>query len=202
MTTTDQRVDPLTEPAPAQDRAGLLGGLALGAIMLVVALTVALTGGGAHSGVDSRAVRTAGGTQTVAVSLAGMRITPSVIEVTKGTRLVLKVTNADAMRHDLVLDTGQHTPLLAGGENATLTVGVVNAEIAGWCSVPGHRVAGMTLSIVVTGTGNAASSAAKAPGSGPEMGAMAKAAPAGEVAPVIDFRAVTWLAFWSWRSMR
>src|SRR5665811_2338349 len=43
MTTTDQRVDPLAEPGPAQDRAGLLGGLALGAVMLVVALTVALT---------------------------------------------------------------------------------------------------------------------------------------------------------------
>src|ERR1035437_8821290 len=100
--------------------------------------------------------------------------TPAVIDGTKGTRLVLQVTNADAMRHDLVLATGQRTPLLAGGENATLTVGVVNAEIAGWCSVPGHRVAGMTLSIVVTGTGNAASSAAKAPGAGPEMGAMAR----------------------------
>jgi nitrite reductase (NO-forming) len=157
--------------------------------MLVVALVVALRGGSAGSGLDSRAVVTAGGTQTVAVSLAGMRITPSVIDVTKGTRLVLKVTNADAVRHDLVLATGQRTALLAGGENATLTVGVVNADIAGWCSVPGHRVAGMTLSIVVTGTGNAASSAAKAPGSGPEMGAMSKAAPVGETAPVIDFRA-------------
>src|SRR5665811_2563880 len=106
--------------------------------MLVVAPVVALTGGSAGSGLDSRIVVPAGGTQTVAVSLAGMRITPSVIDVTKGTRLVLKVTNADAMRHDLVLATGQRTPLLAGGENATLTVGVVNAEIAGWCSVPGH----------------------------------------------------------------
>ncbi|HEY8619529.1 MAG TPA: multicopper oxidase domain-containing protein [Dermatophilaceae bacterium] len=189
MTTTDQRVGPLTEPGPGPDRAGLLGGLALGAVMLVVALVVALTGGIAGSGLDSRAVVTAGGTQTVAVSLAGMRITPSVIDVTKGTRLVLKVTNADAMRHDLVLATGQRTALLAGGENATLTVGVVNAEIAGWCSVPGHRVAGMTLSIVVTGTGTAASSGAKTPGSAPEMGAMSKAAPAGEVAPAIDFRA-------------
>ena len=147
MTTTDQRVDPLTEPGPAQDRAGLLGGLALGAVMLVVALTVALTGGGARSGVDARTVLTAGGTQSVAVSLAGMRITPSVIEVTRGTRLVLKVTNADAMRHDLVLATGQHTALLTGGQSATVTVGAVNAEIAGWCSVPGHQAAGMTLRI-------------------------------------------------------
>jgi len=187
MTTTDQRVGPLTEPGPGQDRAGLLGGLALGAVMLVVALVVALTGGGAGSGLGARIVLPAGGTQTVAVSLAGMRITPSVIDVTKGTRLVLLVTNADAMRHDLVLATGQRTALLTAGENATLTVGVVNADIAGWCSVPGHRVAGMTLSIAVSATGHAASSAAKAPGSGPEMGSMSKAGPASEATPVIDF---------------
>jgi nitrite reductase (NO-forming) len=118
-----------------------------------------------------------------------MRITPSVIEVTKGTRLVLKVKNTDAMRHDLVLDTGQHTPLLTGGESATVTVGVVNAEIAGWCSVPGHRAAGMTLSILVTGTGNAASTPVKAHGSEPGMGAMPKGAAAGQTAPVIDFHA-------------
>jgi nitrite reductase (NO-forming) len=187
MTITEQRVGPLTEPGPAQDRVGLLGGLALGAVMLVVALVVALTGGSAGSGVGSRAVVTAGGTQTVAVSLAGMRITPSVIEVTKGTRLVLKVKNADAMRHDLVLDTGQHTALLTGGESATLTVGVVKAEIAGWCSVPGHRAAGMTLSILVTGTGSAVSTATKAHGSG--MAAMSGGATAGGSAPAIDFRA-------------
>jgi len=63
--------------------------------MLVVALVVALTGGSAGPGVGSRAVVTAGGTQTVTVSLAGMRITPSVIEVTKGTRLVLKGQRRD-----------------------------------------------------------------------------------------------------------
>lgn len=34
-------------------------------------------------------------------------MTPSVIEMQAGTRLVLDVTNTDAMRHDLVLATGQ-----------------------------------------------------------------------------------------------
>jgi nitrite reductase (NO-forming) len=189
MTITDRQVDPLTEAGPAKDRAGLLGGLGLGAVMFVVALVVALGGGSAPSGVDSRAVVTAGGTQTVAVSLAGMRITPSMIEVTRGTRLLLKVANADAMRHDLVLDTGQHTALLTGGQSATITVGVVNAEITGWCSVPGHRAAGMTLRIAVTGDAKAASTASKVHGSGPGMGAMSKGTTAGQAAPAIDFNA-------------
>ena len=118
-----------------------------------------------------------------------MRITPSVIEVTKGTRLVLKVTNADAMRHDLVLASGQHTPLLAGGQTATITVGAVNTEIAGWCSVAGHKAAGMTLRIVVTGAGHTATDATKAQGSGPDTGAMSKGGTPAGSAPVIDFHA-------------
>ena len=36
-----------------------------------------------------------------------MRISPAVFEVQAGTRLMLDVTNADAMRHDLLLATGQ-----------------------------------------------------------------------------------------------
>jgi nitrite reductase (NO-forming) len=187
MTSADKEVVPLTEPGPGQDRAGLLWGLALGTVMLIVALAVALTGGSADSGVDAHAVVPPGGTQRVAVSLAGMRITPSVIVVTKGTRLVLLVTNADAMAHDLVLATGAHTALLTGGQSATITVGVVNAEIAGWCSVPGHRAAGMTLSIVLRG--GEAATATNAQGSGPDMGAMSGSASAGQDAPAIDFGA-------------
>lgn len=134
-----------------RDRVGLWGGLALGAVMVVVALAVALTGGGAGSGSDARAVVGARGTQTVQVTLTGMTITPSVIEVAAGRRLVLAVTNTDAMRHDLTLDTGQRTPLLGSGESATIEVGAVDAAIAGWCTVPGHKAAGMTMSIVAAG---------------------------------------------------
>ena len=189
MTSTEERVGPLTDPRPVQDRVGLMGGLVLGSVMLLVALTVALTGGGAGSGVDARAVVTAGGTQTVAVRLAGMRITPSVIEVPKGTRLVLKVTNADAMRHDLVLASGQHTPLLTGGQTATVTVGAVNTEIAGWCSVAGHKAAGMTLRIIVTGAGQTATDVPKAQAPGNDMGTMSKGGTPAGSAPAIDFHA-------------
>jgi len=159
-------------PEPA-DRAGLWSGLALGAVMLVIALVATLTGGGVGTGGDeARAVVAAGGTQTVEVTLVGMTITPSVIEVPAGTRLVLQVTNTDAMRHDLALETGQQTPLLATGESATIDVGVVDATVAGWCTVPGHRAAGMTLSIVALGAADAGSGAGVSAGSGHDMGSM------------------------------
>jgi nitrite reductase (NO-forming) len=150
--------------------------------MLAVALLVALTGVASGRTGDDRAVVTGDGTQTVAVTLSGMEVTPGIIEVSAGTRLVLKVTNADAMRHDLVLETGPRTPLLTAGESVTLDVGTVTAAIAGWCTVPGHRVAGMTLSIVVTGV---SADRATAAGGGHDMDSMSGASDT----PVVDFQA-------------
>ena len=181
-----------TEARSRQDRIGLLGGLGLGLVMLTIALVVALAGGPSRVG-DARAVVSPGGTRTVEVALADMRITPSVIDVPAGTHLVLHVTNTDAMRHDLVLASGQQTALLGAGQSATLDVGTVSARIAGWCSVPGHRAAGMTMSIVPTSgaTSAAPSAAAAMPEMNPTPGASAAGAGTpGQASPVIDFHAV------------
>lgn len=170
--TTDVLLDdgvptlPTAPPVAARggggDRDGVLGGVVLGVMMLIVALAVALTGGGLGPQTESRTTVEAGGTQTVEVSLAGMRISPSVIEVPVGTHLVLEVTNEDAMRHDVALEDGRGTPMLGAGESATLDVGVVTEDIDAWCTVPGHRAAGMTLDIVAvpigaTGSGSTGS---------------------------------------------
>jgi nitrite reductase (NO-forming) len=192
MTASEQLpapAEPPTASASHEDRAGLLGGIALGVAMLVVALVVALGGGATTAGGDTRALVRGNGTQTVAVTLAGMRITPSVIEVPRGAHLVLDVTNSDAMRHDLVLATGQHTPLLAAGQSASLDVGAVTVSIAGWCDVPGHKAAGMTVRIVVTGSDTAGTAAATSGGSAGPMGSMTPGGATGATAPVIDFQA-------------
>ena len=141
-----------TTATRTRDRTGLLGGVALGAVMLAIALVVALTGPGVPAA-QQTAVTAAAGPQTVQLRLAGMRVSPAVIEVPAGTHLILEVTNTDGMRHDLALDSGEQTPLLATGESATLDLGVVDADIEGWCTVPGHRAAGMTLDIVTSATG-------------------------------------------------
>lgn len=179
-----------TEAGSRQDRISLIGGLGLGLAMLTIALVVALTGGPSQAR-DAPAVVSSGGTQTVEVTLADMRITPSTIDVPAGTRLVLHVTNTDAMRHDLVLDSGQHTPLLGAGQSATLDVGIVGARISGWCSVPGHRAAGMTMSIIPTsGATSAAPSAAAMPGMNSTPGASAAGSgTTAQASPVIDFHA-------------
>ena len=183
-TTTGPRPAASTKPDEGLDRAGLWGGMALGAVMLAIALAVALTGGRAGTAADVRTVVVPGGTQTVKVTLAGMRIRPSVIEVPRGTRLVLEVTNTDAMRHDLTLDSGQRTPLLASGQSATIDVGAVGAAIAGWCTVPGHKAAGMTMSIVVAGTEPGTSAATP----GDAMGSM-NGVEHDVAVPALDFQA-------------
>ena len=90
--------------------------------------------------------------QTVQVTAADMRFTPNRIEVPAGTRLVIELTNTDAeLVHDLVLANGVRGTRLAPGASETIDVGVVTGDIAGWCSIVGHRQMGMTLEIVATG---------------------------------------------------
>ena len=91
-----------------------------------------------------------------------MRFVPDRIEVPAGDRLVLEVTNTDAAVHDLVLDGGGTSGRLAPGATATVDVGVVGTDLAGWCSVAGHRLMGMTLDVVATGAAAAAGPTAQA----------------------------------------
>lgn len=115
-------------------------GVAIGALLTAAAVVFAASGTSGPSEI------TVTGTRTVDVTLSGMRITPGTINVAPGTRLTLRVTNKDAQRHDLKLGTGQATPMLGPGGTATITVTVAES-IDGWCTVPGHRAAGMTMRI-------------------------------------------------------
>jgi nitrite reductase (NO-forming) len=53
------------------------------------------------------------------------------------------------MRHDLRLSNGAHTALLQPGQTTVLDAGVITKALDGWCTVPGHRAAGMTMRIVL-----------------------------------------------------
>ncbi|MET7986783.1 multicopper oxidase domain-containing protein [Streptomyces sp. NPDC005281] len=129
----------------------VLWGTAAGAVVTVLAVLMANSGGGT-GGPDVAAGPAGGGsgaTRTVAVTLADMRIRPARIEVAAGTDLRLKVTNTDSQRHDLVVEDGPATPMLAKGHSRVLHVGAVTSDREAWCTLPGHRAAGMTLDIVV-----------------------------------------------------
>lgn len=89
-----------------------------------------------------------GETTTVQVTMADMRYVPDVIEVPRGNRLVIELTNDDADLHDLVLATGPATERFGQGRGETLDAGVISEDVEGWCSVAPHREMGMVLEIV------------------------------------------------------
>ncbi|MEV7975597.1 multicopper oxidase domain-containing protein [Streptomyces sp. NPDC086519] len=140
-------------------RRPVVWGTAAGAVLTVLAVLVANSGGDPSGGVSAAGTTGAGTgtTRTVAVTLAGMRVRPARIQVTAGTDLRLKVTNTDAQRHDLKVEDGPSTPMLAHGHTRVLDLGPVTENRAAWCTLPGHRAAGMSMDIVVTGATGSAS---------------------------------------------
>jgi nitrite reductase (NO-forming) len=126
-------------------------GALIGAIVLVASIAFANSGSTAtpKSAGDTTGVSADGSTTGVAISLVEMRIEPSTVTVKPGTHLMLRVTNDGTMRHDLRLSNGAHTPLLKPGQTAVLDAGVITKALDGWCTVPGHRAAGMTMRIAL-----------------------------------------------------
>ncbi|GAB6859431.1 multicopper oxidase domain-containing protein [Microbacterium xylanilyticum] len=112
--------------------------------------------------------------KVVTVHAANMRFTPNRIEVPSGTHLKIALTNTDASQvHDLVLANGTGGTRLAPGQSETIDAGVITAQLDGWCSIIGHRQAGMTLTIVATGSGSSPAPDASPSGAMPGMPGMA-----------------------------
>ena len=89
-----------------------------------------------------------------------MFVRPSSVSVPYGTRVVLHVVNHGAISHDLQLDGGSTgTGMLSPGQARTVSYGVFGRTGQAWCTVPGHKAAGMILTITVTGSAASAASA-------------------------------------------
>lgn len=121
---------------------------------LASVLVLALAGCGsddATSASSDAAVTGGGGATELDIDMTDeMAFEPSSIEVPPDEPITLNLVNTGAMTHDLVLDDGFESPDVMGGETATVEVGPFTESTTGWCSIPGHREAGMELEIVVT----------------------------------------------------
>jgi nitrite reductase (NO-forming) len=82
-------------------------------------------------------------------AVVGFDVTPDVLEVARGTHVVLKVVNEGGEDHDLAVDGGAKTRTLSPGQSQRLDLGTVVGDRAAFCTLPGHKVAGMTLDIRV-----------------------------------------------------
>lgn len=112
------------------------------------------------------AVVASGHVTEATVRVQGMRYEPAVIEVPVGDELVVTFENTGTDVHDLTFATGARTARLAPGASETVSVGLVGADLAGWCSIAGHRQMGMELAVVATG---APIAEAAGPGAGSEV---------------------------------
>lgn len=89
------------------------------------------------------------GDADVAVAATDMRFDPGRIEVEAGQPVTIHLSNDGGIEHDLVLDNGWESGLVAPGQAATVTLDPLQETTVAWCSVPGHRQAGMELELVV-----------------------------------------------------
>lgn len=75
--------------------------------------------------------------------------TPERLEIPAGEPVRLHLRNDGAIVHDLVFEDGWESGLVRPGDSITVELGPQAVSSVAWCSVPGHRDAGMELDVVV-----------------------------------------------------
>jgi nitrite reductase (NO-forming) len=121
----------------------------------IVAIVVA--GGGDDERLTAEG---AGPAKTVPIELGDLFVKPDRVEVPAGTHLMVEVTNNGDLVHTLNLEGDTGTDRLQPSDSQTVDFGVIDADTQAWCTIPGHKEAGMVLTIAVT-------AAAAEPPSGP-----------------------------------
>jgi nitrite reductase (NO-forming) len=124
--------------------------IALAAVL--VGLAVFALSGGLDRTVTERVH--GGGPRVVRVALVdavvGFDVTPDRLVVDPGTHLVLNVVNEGDQVHDLALEHGRRTSRLDPSQSQRLDLGVITSHPrALYCTLPGHKPAGMTLDIQI-----------------------------------------------------
>jgi FtsP/CotA-like multicopper oxidase with cupredoxin domain len=135
------------------------GGVALALIIFAIGFATRDSGGGGESG---------GGGGSVPITLTEFKIEGN-LSVPAGSTLA--VTNEGTQVHNLVIDGDGKTADLQGGQSEDLVVNVDPGEYEVYCSISGHKEAGMvgTMTVTAGGEGEMAAPAADS-GGGNEHG--------------------------------
>jgi plastocyanin len=95
---------------------------------------------------------TGGASQTVQVSEKEFKITLPSTSLKAGS-YTFDLSNDGKLPHDLTIQgpgvSKAHTPIINGGQKATLKVKLTAGEYDFYCSVPGHKQAGMDVKVKV-----------------------------------------------------
>jgi nitrite reductase (NO-forming) len=129
-----------------------LVGLIMGVVGIAIASGKADSGAAASTG-GAAAV---GGKTEFDVTLADISVSPSMIEVPAGAVITLHVTNTGTLAHDFKVMGTNGLGSMKTGETKDLEIGPFTADTEVWCTVPGHKEAGMKMAVhVLGGTGAA-----------------------------------------------
>ena len=137
-------------PAPPQPP-GPPFGIVTVALIAVVGLLAALFALGLAATDDDGGGAAGGATKEFDIELGDLFVRPAAIDIEAGDTVVLNVTNGGAVQHDLKLGGTTGTAMLDPGASETVTLGPIDAAAQAWCTVPGHKEAGMLLDIRVGG---------------------------------------------------
>ncbi|TFD26649.1 multicopper oxidase domain-containing protein [Cryobacterium lyxosi] len=142
-------------PKPPPRTAMLIAAAATLALTLAVGVALEPSNISLASGSGSGPGAT-GHTTTVDVTMIDTRFSPDMINVPVGDNLVITLTNADGMLHDLVFDNGVESGSVEPQATTTVDVGMIDADLGGWCSLGGHRLLGMLLTVNAIGADSTA----------------------------------------------
>jgi nitrite reductase (NO-forming) len=132
---------------------GIPAGLfALFAVMSMLALAISVVAIVVAGGADDErpTPEGAGPVKTVPIELGDLFVKPDRVEVPAGMHLMVEVTNNGDLVHTLNLEGDTGTDRLQPGDTETADFGVIDADTEAWCTIPGHKEAGMVLTIAVT----------------------------------------------------
>jgi nitrite reductase (NO-forming) len=135
----------------------VIGVLALALGVIGVAIAAGQSGQRAAGAAEG-----AGGVTEFDVTLADISLTPSMIEVPAGEAITVHVTNNGKLDHDFKVMGTTGTAMLKAGETTDVVIGPFDADTEAWCTVAGHKEAGMKLGIHVLGGSSSGSSAGSA----------------------------------------
>ncbi|MGB3329598.1 MAG: cupredoxin domain-containing protein [Thermomicrobiales bacterium] len=86
----------------------------------------------------------------VEISTEDIKFDPKELTIAANTEVKIKVTNKGVLQHDFHVDKLDVTSkLLKGGESDTVTIKAAAGTYEFWCTVPGHKEAGMVGTLTV-----------------------------------------------------
>lgn len=123
-------------------------------LALVLALVLTACGGGDGDAPgptdDAQPATGEGGDVAIDVQMGDIFYEPKGVEVPSGAMLTVNANNEGAAEHDFQLDSGEGTGIVPPGESKTAELGPFDESTVAFCTVPGHREAGMEFNITVT----------------------------------------------------